>query len=676
MPSPTPTATAQPISISVARTAGPGARINVEGVVTAEAGTIGVPALVAIQDTTGGLVVRLPDGAARPARGAVVTVSGKLADPYGQLEVRPTADGLAVNGSRPLPDPLPVAGASLGEATEGRLVVIEGTLDATISREANGDVVLRLVDAAGVPFRARAGRTSGVETTVARAGARLRLTGVVGQRASSKGALDGYRVWLRRGADLVVVAPAPTASAKPSASPGAGSGATDPKATTAPIEPIRSVLRRARGGVRVEGVVTTPATLLDATGRRIIVQDRSAAVEVLLPAGTAAPREGLRVRVAGLLGTAYGAPRIRASTIVSLGSGTVPTPRRIAGEPGVNDEAELVRLEGDVVDVQRLGDRWRAEVRTSRAVVVVAGLAGAGIPAATLIEGGRATVTGVVRRPHPAASDRRFAVAPRAPADVRATGAPEGATASTRAATAGAPGAPGATGRPPWVAAPATTPEVPDADIATLADRLGRTVRVGGLVVAATEAGVVIDDGTATGELRLVGEAASLRPLLEPGDAVSAAGRVVAGTVGPAVEVDDPAGLVRLGDLGEALPIAPAPGAGPATDPGDVEPAGAVGGSTAASLVSGAAISVEAGSPPIAKPTDGPPSGVAAALGALLAIAAAAALAGRRLRDRRRLAGRISTRLEALAAPAPAAAVTALPGRPVGERGPSVRGPA
>ncbi len=197
----------------------------------------------------------------------------------------------------------------------------------------------------------------------------------------------------------------------------------------------------------------------------------------------------------------------------------MPAPRRIADEPGVAEEGELVRLEGEVVDVQRLGDRWRAEVRTSRAVVVVAGLAGAGIPSATLAEGGRATVTGVVRRPHPAATDRRFAVVPREPADIRASSPPAGSAATPGVAAAAA----NATARPPWVvASPADGGDVPDADLAALEDRLGRNVRVGGLVLAATATGVSIDDGTATGEVRLVGEAAAIRTLLEPGDAVSA----------------------------------------------------------------------------------------------------------------------------------------------------------
>ena len=112
-----------------------------------------------------------------------------------------------------------------------------------------------------------------------------------------------------------------------------------------------------------------------------------------------------------------------------MGAAAVPEPRPLPREPGSGDEGELVRITGHVVDLQRLGDRWRAEVRTQGATIVVAGLAGAGIPAATMSEGTAVAVIGVVRRPHPAASDRRFAVVPRGPADVRASGTAAGSAA-------------------------------------------------------------------------------------------------------------------------------------------------------------------------------------------------------------------------------------------------------
>jgi hypothetical protein len=313
-----------------------------------------------------------------------------------------------------------------------------------------------------------------------------------------------------------------------------------------------------------------------------------------------------------------------------------------------------------VIDLARMGDRWRAEVRTARATVVVAGLAGAGIPAATLREGAPASVVGVVRRPHPSASDRRFAVAPRGPSDVDASAT---AAATAGSPTAGAssaslvPGASGprrASGRP-GEAANATV----DADLATLATLVGSRVRVGGLVVALDRDRIVIDDGTATGRIRLVGEAATLLPLLEPGDAVGAAGRVVSAEGAAVVEVAVAADLVRLGDLGEALalqaPVLDPVPAGSATDPRSTPNAAA-------------------GRPMRAGVGDGPLA-VAAVLGVLLACAAAALVVGR-WRRRGRLAARIAARLDALAAPAQGV-VPASPGAgPTGNRGASVREPA
>jgi hypothetical protein len=610
----------------------------VEGVVSAASGEVGVPALVAIQDATGGMLVRLPDEAPRPARGTILRAGGRLADPYGQLEVRPTAAGLAALGTRPVPDPLPVAATALGEGTEGRLVVLEGVLDAPISREPGGDVLLTLVDAGGTTFRARATRAAGIEPAAARPGARLRVTGVVGQRASRKGALDGYRVWLRDATDLAVVAPAPAASPSPAASASATPGGG------ARVEAIAAALRRSSGTVVVEGVVTTPATLLDGTGRRLIIQDATAAVEVLLPAGTTAPAVGLRLRVTGELGTAYGAPRVRAAAIARLGGGAPPRPRRLTVEPGGRDEGQLVSIDGDVVDVRRTGDRWRAEVHSGSTTFVVAGMAGAGIPATTLAEGRRASVIGVVRRPHPAASDRRFAVVPRGAEDVR----PGGPARSAAATGPSSDGPKSAAGGGPVGGTASTDGDVDgdggvvDVDLAGIADHAGRQVRVGGLVVAVARDALLLDDGTATAELRLRGEAASLAVVLEPGDAVSAVGRVVdarPGEDGAAVEVTDPAGLARLGELGEAVPIERA----------------AVGGASAAAGSGSAAGTGEPGPAVDAPPSPRGGSVPALAAGAaLLALGLAAGmLLARRRRARRVAAARIAARLAALAAVPP-----------------------
>ena len=86
------------MTVATARTSSIGSTVTVRGVVTAEPGRLGTPSLFAIADATGGIVVKLPDGVASPGRGTIVEVRGKLADPYGQLELRPAADGLSADG--------------------------------------------------------------------------------------------------------------------------------------------------------------------------------------------------------------------------------------------------------------------------------------------------------------------------------------------------------------------------------------------------------------------------------------------------------------------------------------------------------------------------------------------------------------------------------------------------
>ena len=108
--------------------------------------------------------------------------------------------------------------------------------------------------------------TSGLTASSFEAGATYRVTGIGGQRASRKGALDGYRLWLRGTADVQRLAGPPTAGATPA--PGGGTAA--PQTIT-----IAAALRKGEGTVAIDGVVTAPATLLDATGRRIVVQDRA-----------------------------------------------------------------------------------------------------------------------------------------------------------------------------------------------------------------------------------------------------------------------------------------------------------------------------------------------------------------------------------------------------------------
>ncbi len=374
----------------------------------------------------------------------------------------------------------------------------------------------------------------------------------------------------------------------------------------------------------IEGSVSAEATLLDASGRRVVVEDRSGAIEILLPADAKPPRLGDRVRATGEVGRAYGAARLRAEELAIVGHGPPPSPRALRGAPGPAHEWRLVRVSGTVLDVVRLGARWRAELAVGRERVVVSGLAGAAIPATALVEGRPATVVGIVRRPYPSASDRRFAIVPRSTADV-ALGPP---TATSTRPAAGSTAAAAAADAP----APSVGPR--DVDLVELGSHVGRTVRVGGLVADVTSDGPVLDDGTATATIVLRDAAAEYLPLIEPGDALNAVGRVERQGDGYRVVVADPAGLTRIGDPGE-LEVIPSTG-----------PSAELVGTVAPSAKPGRRIA------DLAFPFGLDPTGTAglASLG-LVSLASLAVTLLRRERARRRLLGRVAARLAAVAAP-------------------------
>ena len=180
--------------------------------------------------------------------------------------------------------------------------------------------------------------------------------------------------------------------------------------------------------------------------------------------------------------------------------------------------------------------------------------------------------------------------------------------------------------------------------MAGLARLAGRAVRVGGLVALVDTAGLVLDDGTGRARLDLVGEARSLLPLIGPGDAIGATGLVRAGTP-PTIQVTDPAALVRLGDLGEALPIA-------GRDDREVGVDILVGGGPATISSFSAAATLR---PDLRGATGGaalvPVTAGAGSLGALAAAGGTLVMVRRR-RDRRIVRVRIARRLAEIGAPA------------------------
>jgi hypothetical protein len=571
--SPSPTSGPSLISVRDARARPVGSSVIVAGIVTAEVGTIGSTSVVALADSSGGLLVRIPAGTTAPSRGIAMQVAGPIAAPYGQLELRPVTDGIQSTGTGQGGTAFPIMTADLGEATEGRLVELAGIATTAARRSSTGELSIDLHDAAGATFRVMATPASGVASADLPVGSALRVTGIVGQRASRLGALDGYRIWLRDRFDIRV-------GGAPGTSGGSGMGAPTP----APISPDATGIATALGepdgtAVVVDATVTAGASLLDTSGRRIVVEDGTGAIEVLLPDGSGAPAIGTRLRVEGRTAHAWGAPRLRATAVTTLrGSGQVQPAVRTA-PPGDTDEWRLLRIAGTIGKVERLGDRWRAELLVggrSGPAMPLLGQAGAAIPSTAVIEGRSVTVTGIVKRPYPTATDQRFAILPRSSSDL-ATG-PSGSGATGGAAGARTSNGGAGVGSAAGTGANDSVGDVtPDTDLAALLEHVGKRVRVGGLIDALAGDGFDLNDGTAIARVVLRSDALELLPYLRKQDAIAASGRIeqLGDTV--MVVVEAAGDLVRVGDLGQAVPIgAPSATASPSAEAADVSLADAV----------------------------------------------------------------------------------------------------
>lgn len=588
--------------------------------VVAEAGRLGTPPLFAIADATGGLPVRLADGQVAPPRGAIVEVRGTIAAPYGQTELRLAAGGLMTLGTGTLQPPMSLQAGAIGEGVEGRLVAVHGTITTGAAKATSGDLSFTIRGGDGATLRIYADASSRLTVASFRKGVVATFTGLVGQHASRKDTLDGYRLWLRDAAD-VAVAPSPSPSASPSPSP-------SPSAGTVPaVESIATARVRDGDTVTVEGVVTVDRSLLDASGRRAVIEDATAAIELYLAAPDTAIHEGVRVRVTGSIGRAWGAPRLHAARVTVLGR-VEPVVHDLRVAPGATTEWRLVRLTGTIASLHRTGDRWVAELTVGSLRVPILGLAGSRIPATALGEGRTATITGIVKRPYPSAVDRRFAVVPRGIADLVVGAAPASPGTGPGGGVSAGPG--GASG--PGGGSTTTTGggTAPDTDLRDLSAQVGREVRVGGLVTEIEADGFRLDDGTGSARVILAGDAADLVAVLGPGDAVNAEGAVELRDEAVIV-VRDAAALVLVGDLGTGGDAASSPSAGALVVLSSNLPA--------LSVVSAS----RAGRIDVV--------GIGAGTVGLAALAAIFAAVVRRRRDRRLLQARIVARLASFGAP-------------------------
>lgn len=177
--------------------------------------------------------------------------------------------------------------------------------------------------------------------------------------------------------------------------------------------------------------------------------------------------------------------------------------------------------------------------------------AGAGIASTAIVAGRSATITGIVKRPYSTATDRRFAVLPRASGDLSLAAAASGTSGGVT--TGGGSAGGGTSGGP---ADQQSADVTPDTDLAVLGEHVGAHLRVGGLVASLQTDGFDLDDGTATAHLVLHADALALLPYLRTGDALAATGQVEELDSALIVVIAGAADLVRVDDLGQVLPAA------------------------------------------------------------------------------------------------------------------------
>jgi hypothetical protein len=389
-------------------------------------------------------------------------------------------------------------------------------------------------------------------------GQTLRAVGIVGQRASAGG--GDHRLWPRERTDLVVLAPPP--SSTPTPPPGIGP-TSSPKA--ARVVSIAQAIRSEGDTVTIEGTVTSPQGLFDADSRRVTVEDASAGVLLRLPSDAGPLQVGQRVRASGSVGRYFGAPQFEAKGAVLVAGSFHAGPVRLSRAPvPASLEWRLVQMSGQVSSVQRFGASWRAEIAApGGGVALVQGTARSEIASTALVEGRAATVTGIVKRPHPSATDARLAIVPRSAADIslapgNGRGASGGSSGAGRGSDGGGAGA-GGGGDDPVAAASGDTDATPvDIDLADLEAHAGRLVRVGGLVVSVDGLVVHLEDGTAMAGARLPEDAASVVVSILPGEPINVVGRVLAAPDGSwEVVARTAADVARVGRLGELRPLVP-----------------------------------------------------------------------------------------------------------------------
>jgi hypothetical protein len=548
--------------------------------VTAQAGRILGDRTIAVQDDSGGIAVRLPTegSAVTLERGAIVDITGELAAPYGNLELRPAQwSDVLLLGAGGLPEPVKLDSAGIREDREGQLATISGTI-VTIDRRTSGALSITAQDDLG-EMLVYAHAEIGLDRALFERGDRIRAIGIVGQRASRSVADDGHRVWPRGRADIDILGSEPGAT-PPGDGPDDSPGKTGPK---------RVLIKNATPGrtVTIAGVVTSEAGFIDSEGRRVTVQDKSGAILVRYPAGIKPDAVGRTIRASGEVGTWFSSVQLEADDRPRAKGRGRTQATLLRRPPTETDEWRLVSVRVQVLDVERSGETWRAEAALAGGGhLPIVGLAGSHITADMLEPGREALITGIVRRAYPTASDQRFAVAPRSREDVRL------GRLVVEDASAEVLGPDGDSDASGGSASGGSDDDAVLATFATLPQLDDRVVRVGGRLERIAGRLLTLDDGTASGDVRLSDSVAAIEPELRIGEVLNVTGRVQrrgrrgahevvvesAADVRRAVSVSRPSAMLLAGTVaGQISDEGAIPTVGPMTDENGVAIDGAAG---------------------------------------------------------------------------------------------------
>jgi len=172
------------IAIADARSLPLGTVVTIDGSVTVPSGTCASSAAplnqgFAIQDRTAGIFVSVEEDLGFAPR-QQVRVTGELADDgFGMLILTDVTD-IKPHGRGPSVRPLPLATGSVGEATEGTLVTITGTITGPIVEAPTFGFTITLDDGSGA-VHAFVCASTGIDVSGLSAGQTIEVTGLSGQ---------------------------------------------------------------------------------------------------------------------------------------------------------------------------------------------------------------------------------------------------------------------------------------------------------------------------------------------------------------------------------------------------------------------------------------------------------------------------------------------------------------